>query len=319
MRVDLITGFLGSGKTTFIRRYLAYLKSQGERVHIIENEFGSVGVDARLLREEDCTIDDLSGCCMCCTGRDKFMAMLINSATEGCDRVLVEPSGIYDVDEFFSVMSADAVKAHCEIGSILTIVDAGMDEKHLTKESGYLMYAQLLAAGTVIVSKTQLYPEGTAEETIKRLNRLIEEDGGGRVLKDTPAEDHPGDVCKKEWDAFTPEDFERFNMSGYRHPAHARHKMAHQEIFMSMMLAGRCAGEEDLEERIRRLFEDPSRGNVLRVKGHIRDLEGNWYEVNSTPQKGEIRPVSDIRRGLLVVIGQNLDEPAIQAAFLPRK
>ena len=152
-RIDLVTGFLGAGKTTFIHRYLHHLHDQ--KILIIENEFGAVNVDSRLLQDMTQEIDDLAGCCMCCTGKDRFISMLLEAAAGGYDRVLVEPSGIYDVDEFFSVMRLEKVAQVCEIGSILTIVDACLPQMP-SGESGYLMYAQLLAAGEIILSKTQL-------------------------------------------------------------------------------------------------------------------------------------------------------------------
>ena len=142
VQVDLITGFLGAGKTTFIHKYLRYLKDKGLNVRMIENEFGAVSVDTMLLRDDDCDITDLAGLCMCCVGKDAFIKMLIESANSGCDRIIVEPSGIYDVDEFFEVMSLPKVNSLCEIGSILTIADPyGMD--HLTDEAEYLLYAAL--------------------------------------------------------------------------------------------------------------------------------------------------------------------------------
>ena len=103
MEVDLITGFLGVGKTTFIRSYLKYLEKKGQKAAVIENEFGSVDIDSQLLQDTGCPISSLAGECMCCTGKDTFRHMLMDAAEEGVDRVLVEPSGIYDVDEFFDV------------------------------------------------------------------------------------------------------------------------------------------------------------------------------------------------------------------------
>ena len=68
MEVDLITGFLGVGKTTFIRSYLKYLEKKGQKAAVIENEFGSVDIDSQLLRDTGCPISSLAGECMCCTG-----------------------------------------------------------------------------------------------------------------------------------------------------------------------------------------------------------------------------------------------------------
>lgn len=180
-KVDLITGFLGTGKTTFIHLLLRHLR--GQKVLVIENEFGSIGVDAKFLRGDGCPIEDLSGMCMCCKGRDRFIAMLANAAAQGYDRVVVESSGIYDVDEFFDVMNNPMVRVGCEIGSVLAIVDANAP-RDVSMESGYLMVTQLLAAGAVILSKPQLAGPGAPEKTVAWLNDLIHAYGGTRALGD---------------------------------------------------------------------------------------------------------------------------------------
>ena len=310
MKVDLITGFLGVGKTTFIRRYLEYLEKHGQKAAVIENEFGSVDIDSQLLQDTGCAISSLAGECMCCTGKDTFRHMLMDAAEEGVDRVLVEPSGIYDVDEFFDVMLREPVKSCCEIGSILTLVDTCMDAA-ITDESRYLVFAQLLAAGTVIMSKTQLFDESRVQSTICQMNTLIREHDGSRVLD--------SDVVVKDWDSFTDEDFETFMNSGYHLVEHEKEKMNHGDVFQTCMLASRCADEKDLRERIHDLMTNPRYGVVMRLKGHIRSLENVWYEMNCSPDVCSLRPCN-IRRGVFVVIGQQLNEKAIaEEAFIPRK
>ncbi len=104
VQVDLITGFLGAGKTTFLRRYAAYLTAQGHHVCILENDFGAVNVDAMLVQDllgERCEIETISGGCDCDTHQRRMRTKLISMAMRGFDRVVVEPSGIFDVDEFF--------------------------------------------------------------------------------------------------------------------------------------------------------------------------------------------------------------------------
>ncbi len=305
-KVDLITGFLGAGKTTFIHRYLYHISDQ--KVLIIENEFGSIGVDARLLRNEGCPIEDLSGVCMCCRGRDQFIHMLIDAAAHGFDRVLVEPSGIYDVDEFFSVMNEAAVRNCCEIGSILAIVDAHLPQS-ISDDSAYLMVTQLLASGAVILSRTQDVSSEEIKQTIDWLNDLIRLNGGTRVLSE--------EVCVKPWTELTDEDFIFFMQSGYHHDAHKRRAFNHEGSYGSFMTAGYCVDEADLKVRLSSLFENKEYGDVIRTKGFIRDLEKNFYEVNCTARDVDIKAVTDIRRGILVIIGQNLNEAALNDLFLP--
>ena len=114
VQVDLITGFLGAGKTTFLRRYAAYLTAQGHHVCILENDFGAVNVDAMLVQDllgERCEIETISGGCDCDTHQRRMRTKLISMAMRGFDRVVVEPSGIFDVDEFFDVLRDEPLDA----------------------------------------------------------------------------------------------------------------------------------------------------------------------------------------------------------------
>ena len=107
VQVDLITGFLGAGKTTFLRRYVRYLVQQGHKVCILENDFGAVNVDAMLVQEvlgPGCDVETISGGCDCDTHQRRMRTKLIAMAMRGFDRVVVEPSGIFDVDEFFDIL-----------------------------------------------------------------------------------------------------------------------------------------------------------------------------------------------------------------------
>ena len=111
MKVDLIAGFPGSGKTVWIDRYIRYLKNKGLKVRVIQMDFSPVGVDAAMLEKTGCEIVDLSGVCLRCGGAAKFQSMLIRGAMDGCDRVIVEAPGIYDAGEFFDAMELQEVKA----------------------------------------------------------------------------------------------------------------------------------------------------------------------------------------------------------------
>ena len=305
VKVDLITGFLGSGKTTFIRRYADYLVRTGQKYMIIENEFGSISVDPMLLAELNVPVKDLSGMCMCCAGFDKFRGMLIEGAKSGCDRILVEPSGIYDVDEFFTMMHLDAVRECCETGSIITI-DAP-DCAASTDEVDYLMFSQLLAAGSVLVSKTQLFPEEAVSDTVERLQNTLRQRG----VEEIPAER----IFLKSWDQLTDADFRQMQNNGYHFADHSREELNHQELFKTSMIVVQNAEPDRLKEQVTRLFDEPETfGTVLRVKGFARCADKSWLEVNCTPGTMLIQPRT-VKRGILVVIGQGLKEEEIRRLF----
>ncbi len=126
IKIDLITGFLGSGKTTFIREYARFLVSSGERIAIIENDYGAVNIDMVLLQDllgDNCNLEMIVGG----DGRQaharRFRTKLISMAMSGYTRVIIEPSGIYDADEFFDVLYDEPLDRWYEIGSVIGIVD----------------------------------------------------------------------------------------------------------------------------------------------------------------------------------------------------
>lgn len=123
VKIDLITGFLGAGKTTFIRNYAEYLMRKGENIGILENDFGAVNVDMMLLQDlegEHCELEMVSGGCDKDCHRRRFKTKLIAMGMCGYDRVLVEPSGVFDVDEFFDALREEPLDRWYQVGSVLT-------------------------------------------------------------------------------------------------------------------------------------------------------------------------------------------------------
>lgn len=300
--VDLITGFLGAGKTTFIHSYLHFLKEKNQKVIIIENEFGETSIDSEMLRDEGCEIHDLAGMCMCCVGKDAFIRMLAEASEQDIDRIIVEPSGIYDVDEFFEVLSLPGICDRCEIGSIITIAAPG-SFTYLTDESKYLMFGQFLASGMILVSKTDGMSVAELEAVDGNINQLMADFGcEGGVM---------ADVMTKPWSELTDSDFEDIMEAGYFRMVHDREEFSHSETFQSgeFMLKGQSIA--DLESKVRRVFESPSCGVVYRIKGYARTTEGQWFEVNCTAETYSIKQVSG-REGTVVVIGQQIREREIR-------
>ena len=148
--IDLITGFLGAGKTTFIRKYAGYLNSIGETYMVIENEYGSKGIDSMILQADGITTDELFGGCICCTLKVGFHDMLLRFADK-VDRIIVEPSGIYDISQFYQVTSSESLKEKCCIGNIICVVDptrlSALDD--LSVE---MLRRQCLSAGAAVFS-----------------------------------------------------------------------------------------------------------------------------------------------------------------------
>ena len=153
-KIDLITGILGSGKTTWIHQYAEHLIQQGQRIAILENDFGAVNVDMVMLQDlkcENCQLEMIAGGGDPCCHKRRFKTQLISLGMQHFDRVIIEPSGIFDMDEFFDTLYESPLDRWFEIGSILTIIDAEMPEV-LSAQMEYLLASEAACCGKLLLS-----------------------------------------------------------------------------------------------------------------------------------------------------------------------
>ena len=167
IKIDLITGFLGSGKTTFLLKYAKYLMSKGLKIGILEYDYGAVNIDMMLLSElrgPQCEIEMLAAACDTDCLQRRFRTKLIAMAMSGYDRIIIEPSGIFDMDMFFDALREEPLENWYEIGSVLTIVNANLVDE-MSKEENYILASQAVCAGCVVLSRTQLSDSEHIENT----------------------------------------------------------------------------------------------------------------------------------------------------------
>ena len=275
VKVDLITGFLGSGKTTFIKKYARYLMEQGQNIGILENDFGAINVDMMLLRElegENCELEMVAGGCDKDCYRRRFKTKLIAMGMCGYDRVLIEPSGIFDVDDFFDALHEEPLDRWYQIGNVITVVDASL-EKTLSKEADYVLASEVANAGCVLLSKTQDASAEEIRQTVAHLNRALQEIHCSRVLKD--------EVISKDWEDFTEKEFKKILESGYLVEDYEKLYVDQDEIFQTLFFMDEKIAVSKAKHAAKKIFEDPACGGVLRIKGFLQDGE-NWLELNAT-------------------------------------
>lgn len=304
IKIDLITGFLGSGKTTFLKQYARNLMQQGMKVGILENDFGAVNVDMLLLQDllgEKCDLEMVSGGCDRDCHQRRFKTKLIAMGMRGFDRVIVEPSGLYDVDEFFDTLREEPLEQWYEIGSVIAIVDARLEES-MSPVSDYLLASQIAGAGQVVLSKVQEATPEEIENSIRHLNRALHQIRCERRVGD--------DVIQKEWEQFTQEDFDRIRDAGYCSEAYVKMNPDEMKQFSSLFFMEMHLSEKQLGEAAKQLLTDTECGKVIRVKGFIQQKD-HWVEINATKEQIEIRPLEKGQE-IFIVIGENLNEEAIK-------
>lgn len=190
VKINIISGFLGAGKTTLIKKLLAGAL-KGEKVILLENEYGEVGVDGSFLKDSGIVVDELNSGCICCTLAGDFQKAIDELiAKYHPDRILVEPTGVGKLSEIIAAVKKSAAR-HPEvvIGGCATVVDAGKCRMYM-KNFGEFFLDQVKYASTIILSRTQLL---SADRVEKSRALIAEQHPDARIIT-TPWDDLDADT-----------------------------------------------------------------------------------------------------------------------------
>ena len=173
-KVDIISGFLGAGKTTFIKELISKVYS-GEKMVLIENEFGEIGVDSRFMQDAGIEVTEMNSGCICCTLVGDFARALKQVVdTYHPDRIIIEPSGVGKLSDVAKAVSDMQEDAQIEVDSLITVVD-GKKAKMYMKNFGEFFDNQIEYANTIVLSRTQMMDEAKLKECIELLREKNEE------------------------------------------------------------------------------------------------------------------------------------------------
>lgn len=314
VKVDLITGFLGSGKTTFLTDYAAFLAGRGERVAVIVNDHGAINVDRLLLDDalkDSCRLEMVIGGDSDCRRR-RLKTKLIAMGMGGYDRVILEPSGIFDVDEFFDMLFEEPLDRWYEIGNVLAIVEASPD-RELSNAGRYLLASQVAKAGKVIVSKGEENSEEARRELMDYLNESLELFQCRRRISEK-------NIYFWKLGEISEEDYTLLSKSGYNSGEMVRLPIDETEAFDSLFYFHvKIEDTTKLKEVVESIISDEKNGNIIRLKGFIRknpdDPNSGWLEVNATPRDVDVRPIP-VGQELFIIIGENLNKERIGSYWM---
>ena len=329
-KIDIISGFLGAGKTTLIKKLVADA-FQGEKLVIIENEFGEIGIDGGFLKESGIQITEMNSGCICCSLVGDFGNALKDVLEKySLDRVIIEPSGVGKLSDVIKAVKniGDDVK----INSTATVVDASKCKMYM-KNYGEFYNNQIESAGTIILSRTQ----NVSEEKLAKVLTMIKEKNDEASVITTPWDQIDG---KKILDAMEKVNtLEKELLEEHHHHdgecggGHEHHHHDHDEecgcghhhehghhhaddVFTSWGVeTAHKFTEEELKDIVSKLASDKSFGDVLRAKGIVASDEGEWFHFDLVPEETELRRGAADYTGRICVIGSNLNEDAIKELF----
>ena len=305
IKIDLITGFLGSGKTTFIRKYVGHLVSLGEKIGILENDYGAINVDMMLLsdlRSDNVELEMISGGCSYDCHVRRFKTKLISMAMSGYTRVIVEPSGIFDTDEFFDLVYEDPLANWYEIGSVITIVDSNI--KLLDSDSKYLFSSELANSGSVVFSKVK---DQKKEDLVDFLNESMESIGCIRKF-------NLDEVFLGNFGNFSFDEFEKLRTSKFHSYSYQKRRIMEDNDYSSLYFMNENLSKDSILKLKEPLFNSNTCGDVIRIKGFFLE-DSKWYLMNMTKNDEEIKEIS-YGQDVIIIIGKNLDEDKIKELVL---
>lgn len=224
-KIEIISGFLGAGKTTLIRKMLKEVFA-GEKTVLIENEFGEIGIDGGFLKEAGVQITEMNSGCICCSLVGDFGAALKEVIeTYAPDRILIEPSGVGKLSDVTKAVQGVAAQEPVELNSSVTVVD-GQKCRMYMKNFGEFFNNQVEHAGTIVISRTQKM----SEEKLEACMKMLKEKNPKATIITTPWEELKGEqilAAMQHQDLLLKEELEAHYHEGHEHD-HEHHHEEHE-------------------------------------------------------------------------------------------
>ena len=350
-KIDIFSGFLGAGKTTLIKKLIAEAYS-GEKLVLIENEFGEINIDGGFLKESGIEISEMSAGCICCSLVGDFNKALKEVVAQfHPDRILIEPSGVGKLSDVTKAVMGVAAHEQVELNSSVTVVD-GQKCKMFMKNFGEFFNNQIESANTIILSRTQT----TTQDKIEKAVAMIREKNDHATIITTPwdeidgaaireamqnyksleetmmdeakkGHDHDhdhGDECTcgcHDHDHHHDHDDDHEHHHDHEHEHHHDHEHDHHhhhadDVFTSWGTETPKKYEKaELDSILKKLSESEDYGKVLRSKGMLPCTDGTWMYFDLVPEEYEIREGSADFTGRICVIGSELKEDALKELF----
>ena len=327
VKVNIISGFLGAGKTTLIKKLLGG-SLKNEQVILLENEYGEVGIDGGFMKDSGITVTEMNSGCICCTLVGDF-TKAIDELIEKYhpDRLIIEPSGVGKLSDIRHVVAQAEKKHELVLSGCVTVVDAGKCKMYM-KNFGEFFCDQVRSAETIILSRTQM----TSQDKIDADIALLREQNPAARIITTPWDDLTADVILKtiespealiNVDEIYEEHHHDDDHDEHEHHHHHDHECGcghhhhhADEVFENIGVETSHKFEEAaLREMLKKLSNAGIYGDILRAKGILPTTDGTWLHFDYTPGEWEIRHGSADYTGRLCVIGCHINEDKLRELF----
>ncbi|MDU5493480.1 MAG: GTP-binding protein [Clostridium perfringens] len=307
MKVDIISGFLGAGKTTLIKKLLDTLVKD-EKVAIVENEYGEVGIDGDLLKDRRIEVKEINSGCICCTIKGDFKQNILDIISNyRPDRIIIEPSGVAN----FSQVLESIKEAHIEglrINMKITMVDAQNVHMYM-KNFGDFYRSQLVNANTIILTRVEKLSD---KEITHVCNEIKTINNKANIITTELSKLSPERIIqvseKKVENLIENINIKKPKRIGLR-------RISAPEFFENWEVETPKTFEYSELVKILNEFQNNKHGEVLRAKGIIKSKDNKWFKFDFVPNDISIVNYKSDYTGRVCVIGRNLNKDSIDKLF----
>ncbi|MEL7566142.1 MAG: DUF1638 domain-containing protein [Dehalobacterium sp.] len=310
VKIDIISGFLGAGKTTLINKLLkeAYI---GEKIALLENEFGEISIDGDLFNGYDITVKEIANGCICCTLQGSFVKGIVELVQKYApDRIIIEPTGIGRLKDILFACTEAAKEVHLAINCIITVVDATMYSIFM-EVSGEFYQRQISDGRTIVLSAVQ---------------NLSEDDNLPGIINGLRALNPLAPIFDKPWDEVDGlELLQVAEETGLMHHDHHHHQDCNHdhehdhnhdhrhdnEGFQSCSFeTDKVWTDQEIRDMMQKLAQETC-GRVYRAKGFLR-TEAGMVKVDYVYGRDEIVSSPYTGPSKFVMIGKDMDENRLE-------
>ncbi len=324
--VEIVAGFLGAGKTTFMRRRLAELAAADQKISgktvVLVNDFSSVGIDGSLLDNQGADVVELPNGCICCSLRDDLARQLEDTVARWTpDRVLIEPSGVADIASLIGVMQRPALQPFVKSLAVTTVIDAGAFlADYATLPAHFAAQARL--AATLVINKADLVSPAermAVAETLRRLNPAVAIVTARYGHIDAEPLPLPRLALVHDHDhaAHGHEHHHDHDDESRQHDEHNHDHAADTLGFTSWNMQLEHPSEPEALQALLEKIAHGRLGDIARVKGLTRSGRG-WLHFDVAGGRASMTAFAagGGETARVVVIGRDLNEPALRAEFI---
>lgn len=319
-KIDIFSGFLGAGKTKLIKK-LINEKIHTEKIVIIENEFGEVGIDGNFLRKTNVEIKEINAGCICCTIAGDFKRSLeevINIYKP--ERIIIEPSGVAKLSDIIKSVKSIKLNNNIILNMVITVVDVIKYEKYIINFNEFYKN-QIINANIIILSRTQNIAYEKLESTVVNIRKLNKN----------------AEIITTPWNKLDATYIIAVGENNIKESLHEKPNLIKGSVIKSELRIGtnnvshsnadktfnnwgiqttKMLTIENLKYIFNKLKDVAIYGVVLRAKGIVQVDEKRWVEFDYVPGEFELRNTTAEHTGCISVIGSNLKKENLRSLFL---